>query len=201
MSLRRLGVSKKDEGNTNYLEPGLGLLDQLGPPSHNSHLYPTLPKVTRIVDIEERLEPPSPPFAQGKISSRIRAMFSGDHATLKVPAVLRWTPHRGPIAATSDSVVPYLELHEPAKKEHPKDQRLAPITPPTSPNHGRRYPWEPKRRPPLPPLPEIEPFVQAPPIKFPQFQLSSWERQDHKTALVQRAHGGRLPIYLIREAG
>ncbi|PWW80148.1 hypothetical protein C7212DRAFT_361131 [Tuber magnatum] len=198
MSLRRLGVSKKYEGSSNYLGLDTGLFDQLGPPSHNSHLYPTPPKITEAEDIEERLEPPSPPFAQ-------------DHGPPKLPAAMRWVPHRGPIAATSDGVVPYLEPHQPVKKEDSKDKRPVPITPHTGPRNSRRYPWEPKRRPPPPPPlpppspplplppppppplrpppppprrsppppPEIQHYVRAPPIKFPQFQLSSGEQEDH----------------------
>lgn len=168
----------KGEENANYPELDSGLFNQLGPPSHNSHIYPTPPKATRIEIIEERLEPPSPPFAQGRISNRIRAMFSGDHAIPRAPAA-RLVPHRGPIAATSDGVVPYLEPHEPTKKEYSNEKRLPPITPPTSPNRGRRYPWEPKRRPPPSPLAKTQHLVQAPPIKFPQFKLSFGELEDH----------------------
>jgi len=105
-------------------------------------------------------------------------MFSGDHAIPRAPAARR-VLHRGPIAATSDGVVPYLEPHEPAKKEYPNEKRLPPITPPASPSPGRRYPWEPKRRPPPSPLVETLHIVPPPPIRFPQFKLNSWEREDH----------------------
>ena len=105
-------------------------------------------------------------------------MFSGDHAIPRAPAA-RLVPHRGPIAATSDGVVPYLKPHEPTKKEYSNEKRLPPITPPTSPNRGRRYPWEPKKRPPPSPLAETQHLVQAPPIKFPQFKLSFGELEDH----------------------
>jgi len=105
-------------------------------------------------------------------------MLSADHAIPRAPAAHR-VSHPGPIAETLGGVVPYLEPPEPAKKEYPNEKRLPPITPPSNPKQGRRYPWEPKRRPPPSPLADMQPIVQAPPIKFPQFELNSEEREDH----------------------
>ncbi|RPB03355.1 hypothetical protein L873DRAFT_233661 [Choiromyces venosus 120613-1] len=184
MSLRRQNIAKKAEANTDSVEPNYGLYEQLGPPSRDSHIYPAPPipteaERTEVEIIEEILEPPSPPFAQGRISCRIRAMFAGDRPTPRVTVAVRRVPPRTPVPPTSEGVVPYLESPGPAKKDPPKEKRLSTITAPTSVRQGCRYPWEPKRRPPPVPLPEIQQSPQTPPpIIFPRFKLSPREKED-----------------------